>query len=225
MHAPALSEWNKRLIYVGLTVVFLGIGAAEAILLYRIIDAQDAVGADPVFFRSIAQRWLDTGQFYTERQLSGPYTRVTLVDNLYPPSALYLFVPFTVLPPALWWALPIAFVLWTVWRLRPRLGAGHSRTDPHAAQDLGRPVLREHRHVAHRICGRRRALGMASDPDHDQAVARVPRRDRHHASIVVGCRGCVRAAQRAVDSVVAAVDFGDPQFNGHRPNTRWPICQ
>ena len=31
-----------------------------------------------------------------------------------------MFVPFTVLPPALWWALPIAFVIWTVWRLRPR---------------------------------------------------------------------------------------------------------
>jgi len=117
---PAFSKRSLRLIYVGLTVVFLGIGAAEAALLYQIIDAQDAIGADPVFFRSIAQRWLDTGEFYTERQLSGPYTTVTLVDNLYPPSALYLFVPFTVLPPALWWALPIAFVIWTVWRLRPR---------------------------------------------------------------------------------------------------------
>ena len=123
VHAPALSDWNRRLLYVGLTIVFLGIGAAEAVLLYRIIDAQDAIGADPVFFRSIAQRWLDTGALYTERQLSGPYTTVTLVDNLYPPSALYLFVPFTVLPPALWWILPIAFVIWTVWRLRPRLWA------------------------------------------------------------------------------------------------------
>ena len=89
-------------------------------MLYQIIDADHAVGADPVFFRHIAERWLDTGEFYTERQLAGPYTTVTLVDNLYPPSALYLFVPFTVLPPALWWALPIAFVIWTVWRLRPR---------------------------------------------------------------------------------------------------------
>jgi hypothetical protein len=120
VHAPPFSGRNLRLIYVGLTVVFLGIAAAEAAMLYQIIDAQDALGADPVFFRHIAQRWLDTGEFYTERQLSGPFTTITLVDNLYPPSALYLFVPFTVLPPALWWAIPIGFVSWTVWRLRPR---------------------------------------------------------------------------------------------------------
>jgi len=123
VRGPTFSEWHLRLMYVGLTVVLLGIGAAEAVLLYQIIDAQDAIGADPVFFRSIAQRWLDTGEFYMERQLSGRYTTVTLVDNLYPPSALYLFVPFTVLPPLLWWAVPIGFVVWAIWRLRPRMWA------------------------------------------------------------------------------------------------------
>jgi len=123
VRGSAFSESNLRMVYVGVTVVFLGIAAAEAVLLYQIIDSQDAIGADPVFFRSIAQRWLDTGEFYAARQLAGPYTTVTLVDNLYPPSALYLFVPFTVLPTALWWILPIAFVAWTVWRLRPRLWA------------------------------------------------------------------------------------------------------
>jgi len=98
MRAPAIDDWHLRLIYVGLTVVLLGIAAAVAASLWIIISDQNAIGADPVFFREIAQRWIDTGTFYTEHQLSGPYTTVTLQDNLYPPSALYLFVPFTVLP-------------------------------------------------------------------------------------------------------------------------------
>jgi hypothetical protein len=120
VHGSTFTDWHLRLIYVGLTVVFLGIAAAVAASLWLIIGDQNAIGADPVFFREIAQRWLDTGEFYTERQLAGPYTTVTLQDNLYPPSALYLFVPFTVLPAVLWWILPIAFVIWAVWRLRPR---------------------------------------------------------------------------------------------------------
>ena len=93
------------LVCVGLTIVLLGIAAAMAASMWVIIRDQNAIGADPVFFRDIAQRWLDTGEFYTQRQLSGPYTTVTLQDNLYPPSALYLFVPFTVLPHVLWWIL------------------------------------------------------------------------------------------------------------------------
>jgi hypothetical protein len=123
VRGPSMSDWNRRLIFVGLTVVFLGFAAAEAVMLHGIIDRQQAIGVDPVFFREIAQRWLDTGEFYTERQLSGPYTTVTLQDNLYPPSALYLFVPFLYLPPLLWWVLPIGFVAWAIWRLRPRMWA------------------------------------------------------------------------------------------------------
>ena len=123
MRGPTFTDRHMRLIYIGLAAVLIGIGAAEAVMLFQIIGAQDALGADPVFFREIAQRWIDTGKFYTEHQLSGPYTTVTLQDNLYPPSALYLFVPFTVLPAALWWILPIAFVIWAVWRLRPRAWA------------------------------------------------------------------------------------------------------
>ena len=33
--------------------------------------------------------------------------------------ALWLFVPFTVLPAVLWWAIPIAVTAWAIWRLRP----------------------------------------------------------------------------------------------------------
>ncbi len=108
-----------RPVWVGLTVVLLVLAAVEFVLLFRIIDDQQAVGVDLEYFRFVAQRWVDTGVYYTERQLSGPYEVQTLVDNLYPPHALYLFVPFLVLPAILWWIIPLAVIAYVVWWCRP----------------------------------------------------------------------------------------------------------
>jgi hypothetical protein len=87
----------KRLqpVWVGLTIVLLGVAVYFTVSLYRIIDDQRAVGVDRTYYQFVAPRWLDTGVFYTSRQLDGPYQVQTLVDNLYPPHALYLFVPFS----------------------------------------------------------------------------------------------------------------------------------
>jgi hypothetical protein len=65
-----------------------------------------------------AGRWLDGSSFYLPYQLAGPYS-VVAGDILYPPVSLWLFVPFTVLPAALWWAIPLGLTAWVVWRLRP----------------------------------------------------------------------------------------------------------
>ncbi len=111
--------WNLRPIWIGLTVMILILAGAESLFLYRIIDDQHSVGVDLVYYRDVAQRWLDTGVYYTDRQLSGPYHVQTLVDNLYPPHALYLFVPFVLLPAALWWILPLGLMAWVVWWCRP----------------------------------------------------------------------------------------------------------
>jgi hypothetical protein len=92
---------------------------AEAVLLYQIIDDQHAVGIDLAYYQQIAQRWLDTGVWYTPEQLSGPYEQQTLVHNLYPPHALYLFVPFVFLPDILWWILPLGFIAYVIWWCRP----------------------------------------------------------------------------------------------------------
>ena len=67
----------------------------------------------------MAQRWLDTGVYYTEHQLTGPYVIQTQVDNLYPPHALYLFVPFLFLPAILWWVIPLGVIGYVVWWCRP----------------------------------------------------------------------------------------------------------
>ena len=39
--------------------------------------------------------------------------------NLYPPTALYLFVPASLLPRVLWWVVPLAIIGWSLYRLRP----------------------------------------------------------------------------------------------------------
>lgn len=114
-----LRTWDLRPIWLGVMVLLLIGLAAEATFLYRIIDAQQAVGADHRYYVEVAQRWLDTGVYYTDRQLSGPYQVQTLVDNLYPPHALYLFVPFVVLPAVLWWVIPLGVMAYVVWWCRP----------------------------------------------------------------------------------------------------------
>lgn len=93
--------------------------AVETVALYWIVDDQQAIGTDLHFFQGVAQRWLDTGVFYTERELSGPFVIQTQIDNIYPPSALFLFVPFLMLPAILWWAIPIALIVYVVWWCRP----------------------------------------------------------------------------------------------------------
>ena len=69
-------------------------------------------------YMDATRRWLETGSFYYPHQLAGPYP-IVLGDVLYPPVALWLFVPFTVLPAILWWVIPIGISSWVIWRLQP----------------------------------------------------------------------------------------------------------
>lgn len=110
---------DLRPLWVGLAVLIGILAAAETVALFRIIDEQQAVGADLRYYQDVARRWLDTGVYYTDRQLAGPYVVQTEVDNLYPPHALYLFVPFLFLPQITWWILPLGFIGYVVWWCRP----------------------------------------------------------------------------------------------------------
>lgn len=90
---------------LGLLVLFITVELAVATRPGGILsgppgfDYQTIVGA--------TQRFLAGGGFYGQYELAGPYTMGTH-DILYPPTALWLFVPFTVLPGILWWAVPLA---------------------------------------------------------------------------------------------------------------------
>jgi hypothetical protein len=69
-------------------------------------------------YREAARSWLAGDGFYHARQLAGAY-QIIDGDVLYPPTLLWLLVPFTVLPDLLWWAVPAAISAWALWRLRP----------------------------------------------------------------------------------------------------------
>lgn len=102
-----------------LSVALMVAAVVEIAYLVPYMASQEAIGADYRFFVDITRNWVDTGEFYLPHQLAGPYQVQTLVDVLYPPIALYLFVPFLVLPAVLWWAIPITvFAVGVAW-LRP----------------------------------------------------------------------------------------------------------
>jgi hypothetical protein len=108
-----------RPVLVAVTIVLLAIAVFELWMFWGYIDSQRALGTDLNYYKFIAQRWLDTGVWYTDRQLAGPYVQQTLVDNLYPPHALYLFLPFVFVPFPLWWLIPAGLVAYSIWVLRP----------------------------------------------------------------------------------------------------------
>lgn len=114
-----LRTWDLRPIWIGITVMMLVATTVEFVVLFWIVDEQRAIGADLQFFQGVAQRWLDTGIYYTQRELSGPFVIETLVDNIYPPQALFLFVPFVFLPTILWWVIPLGLIAYVVWWCRP----------------------------------------------------------------------------------------------------------
>ena len=90
--------------------------------------------------------------FYPAYEVSGPW--VYTLDQppngppiLYPPHALYLFVPFVFLPGFLWWAIPLSVLAWALWRLRPHPAAVLAILlvlgTPYAREDIfwGNPVM------------------------------------------------------------------------------------
>ena len=80
-------------------------------------------GVDFTLYRDVTIRWLGGGPYFEPYQLAGPY-QISAGDVLYPPVALWLVVPFALLPlpiaALLWWGLPILAVVFAVWLLQPR---------------------------------------------------------------------------------------------------------
>lgn len=103
------------LVIVGLTTLLV----VEAIV--RLPQYGTAwLGHDFRLYMDATRDWLASGSYYRDYQLAGPYP-VAATEILYPPIALVLFVPFTVLPAPAWWAVPLGAVGWVLWRQRPSL--------------------------------------------------------------------------------------------------------
>ena len=103
-------------IALALSAAMFAIPVITALLVPRPLE--QPFGVDFILYRDAAARWLAGGPYFEPYQLAGPYP-ITAGDVLYPPVALWLFVPFTVLPAVLWWVIPVAVTAWAIWRLRP----------------------------------------------------------------------------------------------------------
>ena len=110
-----------RPVLIGLMIVLAVLIVIETIELFGIIGHEKTIGGDLRYYRFVAERWLETGVYYTPDQLSAPFVVRARGHNLYPPHALYLFIPFVYLPDALWWGVPFVIVGYVVWWCRPTL--------------------------------------------------------------------------------------------------------
>lgn len=115
---------TNRAVYLVLALLALAWGAiqiGDVLVHWRYAHS---IGSDYHLYTTAAARWLAGGGFYHPYQLSGPYIIGDHIGGngpiLYPPTMLLLFVPFTVLPWILWWAIPIGVTAWVVRHHRPR---------------------------------------------------------------------------------------------------------
>ena len=108
-----------RLLILTTTGVLGVLALLSAILLFQIVYGNRVgIGVDFHQYLDHVARWQETGQLYLPRQLAGP-TTVMDGDPLYPPTVLWLLLPFTVLPEPIWWIVPTAIIAVTLVRLRP----------------------------------------------------------------------------------------------------------
>jgi hypothetical protein len=103
----------------GVVAILVAAEAVAIAVLFVIPSPYLHVGMDWEFYRDLGARWLANGSYYQPHQLMGPYVFTTMVDNMYPPHALLLFVPFVFLPAVLWWAIPISILGYVLAWIRP----------------------------------------------------------------------------------------------------------
>src|SRR3954453_21172205 len=112
----------RRFAATAITVVLLLFAAAEA---YLVTDplrhgVTTAVRLDLNKYLTHTRDWRADGSWYRPQQLAGPYVVEQIDGNVYPPTLLYLTVPFVLgVPIVLWYIVPIAIIALTFWRHRP----------------------------------------------------------------------------------------------------------
>jgi hypothetical protein len=103
---------------VAVGLVILLVGAELWVIAHNPTIIPADIGSDYALYMDATRRWLGGGSFYLQAQLAGQYTEA-IRPILYPPPALFLFVPFTVLPAFLWFGIPSALTGWMIVWLRP----------------------------------------------------------------------------------------------------------
>jgi hypothetical protein len=125
LHGPAATGVHThgsgvtilRALAVAVAVCLLAYALAQLVAVYIGAQARGEVGYDADLYLSFPAHWIETGTMYYPIQ-SEPYQAAGTV-NLYPPLAMYLFAPMSVLPRVLWWAIPLGILGWHLVRCRP----------------------------------------------------------------------------------------------------------
>lgn len=111
-----------RVAVLTLTGVILVFAALELVATAEAFDARGEIGLDiGRYYTGYARDWLAGRPVYGPNQLSGPYDVLEGDGMLFPPTVLYLFAAFTVLPLPLWWVIPGAAYVACFVRYRPSL--------------------------------------------------------------------------------------------------------
>jgi len=103
------------------TVVFLALLVRDLVPLLPNLDPAK-IAVDYNLYVDATRRAVSGSFYYLPYQLQGPYEATPGVI-LYPPTFILVMLPFVVLPPFLYWALPIAAVGYATWRHKPRVVA------------------------------------------------------------------------------------------------------
>lgn len=125
LHLPVIAPRTRRLTFLILTVVILAFAALDAAVVLPISLSYQggvAVGMDYGIYMDRARDWLSGDGFYQSRQLTGLPYEIQNGDSFYPPTMLYLLVPFALgLPAFLWWLIPFAIIAAALIHIRPAM--------------------------------------------------------------------------------------------------------
>jgi hypothetical protein len=120
---PITPPRTRRLVLVALTGVILTFAALDAALIIPVsffYEGGTAVGMDYGIYMDRTHDWLSGDGFYRDRQLTGAPYEIQNGDSFYPPTLLYLLVPFALgVPALLWWLIPIAIIAAALIHIRP----------------------------------------------------------------------------------------------------------
>jgi hypothetical protein len=115
-----MARW--RYLAIAATVVLVEIAVGVGILTARAVVGgwYGPLAVDFELYQGFTRSWLAGGGWYAPEQLAGPYVIEDVMGNAYPPTLLYLTVPFALgLPALLWWLIPLGLIAAVLWRSPP----------------------------------------------------------------------------------------------------------
>jgi hypothetical protein len=113
-------HWIKRPALIAAVLSLFAWAVIQLVAIHQGASLRGEIGYDFRLYDGIARHFLQTGEMYYSHQLAGPYVGLGTV-NIYPPVAMYLFMPFVLLPAILWWVVPLTVIVAALNRLRPPL--------------------------------------------------------------------------------------------------------